>query len=110
MDTPKTKEERDALFARLFANMAPADPSESTVIRLLEPYREQIAQKRAEGFSLRQIALGMKQEPLKMTVSAATLMRFLGEKKRSHKKKPKSAEALRLANPAPAPAVSGKKS
>lgn len=106
---PKTKEERDVLFAKLFANMAPTDPKEATVIGQLEPYRDQIAQKRQEGFSLRQIALGIKQEPLKISASAATLMRFLGEKRRRHHKKAKSAESLRLVTPAPAPAVSGKK-
>ncbi|HVU35807.1 MAG TPA: hypothetical protein VHE61_20375 [Opitutaceae bacterium] len=98
METPKTKEERDALFAKLFANMAPTDPKESTVVGLLEPFREQIVQKRKEGFSLRQLALAVKQEPLKISVSAATLMRFLGEKKKRHHKKSAANEPLRLVN------------
>lgn len=106
---PKTKEERDALFAKLFANMAPTAPQESTVLGQLEPYRDQIVQKRKDGYSLRQIALGIKQEPLKISASAATLMRFLGEKRRRHHKKAK-AESLRLVTPAPAAAVSGKRS
>jgi hypothetical protein len=99
METPKTKEEREALFAQLFANMAPSDPKEPSIMAQLEPYREQLAQKREQGYSLRQISIAVKQEPLRMNVSAVTLMRFLGERRR-HRKTKKASPTLRLVNPA----------
>lgn len=84
--TPKTKEERDAEFAKLFANVAPADKKQLTVGELLQPYREQIVQKHKEGYSLRQIAAIIQQPPVGIKASAPTIMKLIGGRARKRRK------------------------
>jgi hypothetical protein len=84
--TPKTKEERDAVFTTLFANVKPADQQSPSVKQLLEPYREQIVQKRKEGYNLRQIAEVMKQEPIGIKIAVSTLQKFARTKSKKHRK------------------------
>jgi hypothetical protein len=83
---PKSKEERDAAFAKLFANVTPSDQQHPSVMQLLEPYREQIVQKRKEGYSLRQITETIKQDPVGIKVSNVTLLKFLGGKNGKRRK------------------------
>lgn len=89
---PKTKEERDAVFSTLFANVKPAEERSPSVVQLLEPYREQILQKRKEGYSLRQIVEVMKQEPIGIKIAVSTLQKFARTKSKKHRK-PKVATA-----------------
>jgi DNA-binding NarL/FixJ family response regulator len=83
---PKTKEERDAEFAKLFANVAPADRKQLTVVELLQPYREQIVQKHKEGYSLRQIAEIIQRQPVGIKASAPTIMKLIGGRSRKRRK------------------------
>ncbi|HVU34530.1 MAG TPA: hypothetical protein VHE61_13935 [Opitutaceae bacterium] len=103
---PETKEQLDAVFATMFANTTPADQLRPTVTQLLEKCRSQLEQKRAEGFSLRQICDAIKAEPLSIKASPATLQRFLGGKdKKRRAKKFTLRPIVPLDPPAPRPAA-----
>jgi hypothetical protein len=76
MDTtalPQTKAERVAFVNQMLAGVQPADKRPATLLQVLKPMRAELLAKRKEGFSLRQIAEGLKASKLKCDVSPATL-------------------------------------
>jgi hypothetical protein len=85
---PKTKEERAAIFAKLFAGQTPANPPRMTVMEQLEPWREDIVAKRKEGYSDKQICETLKLDPVLIQVSAITLRKFLATPRRKRATKP----------------------
>ena len=86
MNALKTKEERDAAIAKVFANLIPADLRVPTVVEMLKPYRAQLLQKRKEGFSLQQMVEAIKQDPIGINTSTVTLRRVLGVRAKARKK------------------------
>jgi IS30 family transposase len=102
---PATPAERDALFAKLFAGMRPTETTQVSLYEMLRPLRRQIIRKRKEGFSLRQIVEALKQEPLKLQVSPATLKRVIGGKAAKRRALIKKLAARRAANLAKAAAA-----
>ena len=80
---PQTPEEIDAGFAKIFANLVPADLHQPSLRELLEPYRAHIVLKRKQGYSLKQITEALQLDPFAIKVSTVTLLKFLhGKTKR----------------------------
>ena len=101
MDTttlPQTKAQRDALFAKMFAGIQPADTKSPSITATLRPYRRQLIAKRREGYSLRQIAEQLKVGPLGCQVAPSTLKEIIAGPAGKRRAKIKKLAALRAAN------------
>lgn len=106
--TPKTKAERQALFAQLFAGTTPAEPPTTFLADQIRIYREEILAYHAKGYSWTQIQEKLKQPPLNIDASIATITKTVS------KPKPKKSDRLpvialppRSAPAASSPAASG---
>ena len=106
---PRTKAERDALFAKLFVGIQPADAKPTSIAATLRPYRSQLLAKRREGYSLRQIAEQLKGAPLCCNMAPSTLKEIIAGPAAKRRAKIKKLEALRAANMAAAKAAAGGK-
>lgn len=107
-DAPKTKAEREAIFAQLFAGTAPADPPTIGVKQRIRAYRAEILKYHEMGYSWAQIQDKLKQPPLRIDAAIATIVKSVkAPAKKTAQRLPVVALPPRTATPANTPATSG---